>query len=169
LHLRDRLDRDLDAEAFERVDGAGPRPVDVAVLIVVRTKVAVLLPGGQDVVAGNVSSADDWEALLVPEIDRQQAEHQRVAFRADAAFARPAIYEALEARGVQYAIRIPANNHLELAVEDILFQPPGRPSLKPLIRYKSFSIRRRAGPRPDGSWRKSNTTPASCSRASASS
>src|SRR5213080_4105857 len=51
---------------------------------------------------GNVSSADDWEELLVPEIDRQQAEHQRVAVRADAAFARPEIYEALEARGVQY-------------------------------------------------------------------
>lgn len=37
---------------------------------------------------------------------------KRVAFRADAAFARPAIYEALEARGVGYAIRIPANKHL---------------------------------------------------------
>ena len=87
---------------------------------------------------GNVSSADDWEELLVPEIDRQQAEGQRVAFRADAAFARPAIYEALEARGVQYAIRIPANKNLELAIEDLLFRSPGRPSLKPLIRYKSF-------------------------------
>ena len=87
---------------------------------------------------GNVSSADDWEELLVPEIDRQQAEGQRVAFRADAAFARPAIYEALEARGVQYAIRIPANKNLELAIEDLLFRSPGRPSLKPLIRYQSF-------------------------------
>ena len=47
---------------------------------------------------GNVSSADDWDELLVPEIDRQQAQGKRVAFRADAAFARPAIYEALEAR-----------------------------------------------------------------------
>lgn len=56
---------------------------------------------------GNVSSADDWDELLLPEVDRQQAEGQRVAFRADAAFARPAIYEALEARGVQYAIRHP--------------------------------------------------------------
>ena len=81
---------------------------------------------------GNVSSADDWEELLVPEIDRQQAEGQRVAFRADAAFARPAIYEALEARGVGYAIRIPANKNLELAIEDILFRSPGRPSRKPL-------------------------------------
>ena len=45
----------------------------------------------------------------MPEIDRQQTQGKRVAFRADAAFARPAIYEALEARGVGYAIRIPAN------------------------------------------------------------
>ena len=86
---------------------------------------------------GNVSSADDWEELLVPEIDRQQAEGQRVAFRADAAFARPAIYEALEARGVQYAIRVPANKNLELAIEDLLFRSPGRPSHQPLVRYKS--------------------------------
>jgi hypothetical protein len=55
---------------------------------------------------GNVSSADDWEELLVPEVDRQQAEGHRVAFRADAAFARPKIYKALETRGVEYAIRI---------------------------------------------------------------
>ena len=117
---------------------------------------------------GNASSADDWEELLVPEIDRQQALGQRVAFRAKAAFARPAIYEALEARGVQYAIRIPANNNLELAVEDILFRSPGRPSLSRSFGTKVSSIRRTAGPRPDESWRKSNTTPASCSRASAS-
>jgi hypothetical protein len=88
--------------------------------------------------SGNVSSADDWDELLVPEIDRQQAAGQRVAFRADAAFARPAIYEALEARDVQYAIRIPANKKLELAIEDVLFRSPGRPSHKPLVRYKSF-------------------------------
>jgi hypothetical protein len=29
--------------------------------------------------------------------------------RADAAFARPEIYEALERRGVRYAIQLPAN------------------------------------------------------------
>ena len=87
---------------------------------------------------GNVPSADDWDDLLVPEIDRQQAAGRRVAFRADAAFARPAIYEGLERRDVAYAIRMPANKNLELAVEDILFRPPGRPSGKPLVRYKSF-------------------------------
>ena len=61
-----------------------------------------------------------------------------MAFRADAAFARPAIYDALEQRGVDYAIRMPANKGLELEIEDILFRPPGRPSCKPLVRYKSF-------------------------------
>jgi hypothetical protein len=61
-----------------------------------------------------VHSADDWDGLLVPEIDRQQAEGKRVAFRADAAFAKPEIYDALEARDVDYAIRIPANESLEV-------------------------------------------------------
>ena len=87
---------------------------------------------------GNVHSAEDWDDLLVPEIERQQAEGTRVAFRADAAFAKPEIYDALEKRDVAYAIRMPANKSLELAIEDILFRPPGRPSCKPLVRYKSF-------------------------------
>ena len=81
---------------------------------------------------GNVYSADDWDDLLVPEIERQQAEGKRVAFRADAAFAKPEIYDALEQRDVDYAIRMPANKSLELE------RPPGWPSCKPLVRYKSF-------------------------------
>ncbi len=87
---------------------------------------------------GNVHSADDWDDLLVPEIERQQAAGTRVAFRADAAFAKPEIYEALEQRDVDYAIRMPANKSLELDIEDILFRPPGRPSRTPVVRYKSF-------------------------------
>lgn len=82
------------------------------------------LPGGEAATRERVQRGR-LEELLVPEIDRQQAEGQRVAFRADAAFARPEIYEALEARGVQYAIRIPVNNNLELAVEDVLFSVTG--------------------------------------------
>ena len=88
--------------------------------------------------SGNVHSAEDWDELLGPEIERQQAEGKQVTFRADAAFAKPEIYEALEERGVDYVIRIPANRSLELEIEDILFRPPGRPSLKPLVHYKSF-------------------------------
>ena len=87
---------------------------------------------------GNVPSADDWDDLLLPEIERQQAEGNRVAFRADAAFAKPEIYDALEKRDVDYAIRIPANKSLELKIEEILLRSPGRPSCKPLVRFKSF-------------------------------
>ncbi len=58
--------------------------------------------------------------------------------RADAAFAKPEVYEALEARGVKYAIRISANDTLERAVAELLTRPVGRPSHKPLVRYKSF-------------------------------
>ena len=88
--------------------------------------------------AGNVSSAEDWDELLLPEIERQHGEGKRVTFRADAAFAKPEVYEALEDRGVDYVIRIPANKKLEWEIADILFRPPGRPSAKPLVRYKSF-------------------------------
>ena len=87
---------------------------------------------------GNAHSAEDWDELLLPEIERQQAAGKQVALRGDAAFAKPEVYEASEERGVQYAIRIPANKSLELEIEDILFRPPGRPSRKPLVRYKSF-------------------------------
>jgi len=72
--------------------------------------------------SGNVHSAEDWDELLLREIERQQAEGKQVAFRADAAFAKPEIYEALEKCGVMYA----------------LMRPVGRPSHKPVVRYKGF-------------------------------
>ena len=40
---------------------------------------------------GNVHSAEDWEELLLPEIERQQTIGKEVVFRADAAFAKPEI------------------------------------------------------------------------------
>jgi hypothetical protein len=86
---------------------------------------------------GNVHSAEDWEELL-PEIERQEKLGEEVVFRADAAFAKPEIYEALEERGVKYAIRIPANDSLERDIAELLTRPVGRPSHKPLVWYKSF-------------------------------
>ena len=87
---------------------------------------------------GNVHSAEDWEELLLPEIERQQRMGKEVAFRADAAFAKPEIYEALEERGVKYAIRIPSNDNLERDIAELLPRPVGRPSAKPLVEYKGF-------------------------------
>jgi hypothetical protein len=87
---------------------------------------------------GNVHSANGWEEMLLPEIERQQKAGKEVVFRADAAFAKPEIYEALEERGVKYAIRIPANDSLERDIAEPLTRPVGRPSHKPLFQYKSF-------------------------------
>ena len=87
---------------------------------------------------GNVASADGWEELLLPEIDRQQAQGREVVSRGDAAFARPEVYEAHEARQVKYAIRLPANANLERKITELLKRPAGRPSHKPVVRYKSF-------------------------------
>jgi len=87
---------------------------------------------------GNVHSAEAWDELLLPEIERQRAEGKRVAFRADPAFAKPEIYEALEKRGVKYAIRIPANENLEWDIAELLTRPVGRPSHKPVVWYKGF-------------------------------
>jgi hypothetical protein len=84
---------------------------------------------------GNVHSADGWEELLLPEIDRQQAQGKEATFRGDA---KPELYEALEERDVQYAIRLPANDHLQRNIKELLTRPVGRPSQKPVFRFKSF-------------------------------
>ena len=116
---------------------------------------------------GNVHSAEDWDELLLPEIERQQAAGKQVAFRGDAAFAKPEIYEALEERGADYAIRIPANKNLELEIEDILFRPPGRPGRKPLaLQELSLSGGDGSGRGRDELSPRSSTTRASYSRAS---
>jgi len=87
---------------------------------------------------GNVHSAEDWEKVLLPEIERQQELGKDVVFRADAAFAKPEIYETLEERGVKYAIRLPANDSLLRDIEELLTRPVGRPSHKPVVWYKGF-------------------------------
>jgi hypothetical protein len=76
--------------------------------------------------------------VLLPEIERQQELGKEVVFRADAAFAKPEIYEALEERGVKYAIRLPANDNLQRDIEELLTRPVGRPSHQPIVWYKGF-------------------------------
>jgi len=87
---------------------------------------------------GNVHSAEDWETVLLPEIKRQQKQGRDVVVRADAAFGKPELYEALEARGVKYVIRIPSNDTLEQAISELLRRPVRRPSHRPPVRYTSF-------------------------------
>src|SRR6202140_3233625 len=68
----------------------------------------------------------------------QQAQGKEVAFRGDAAFAKPELYQALEERDVKYAIRLPANDNLQRNITELLRRPVGRPSYKPVVRFKSF-------------------------------
>jgi Transposase DDE domain group 1 len=67
-----------------------------------------------------------------------QQHGKEVVFRADAAFAKPELYEALEEREVKYAIRLPANDNLERDIAELLTRPVGRPSYKPVVWFKSF-------------------------------
>ena len=59
----------------------------------------------------------------------------RLLFRADAAFAKPEVYEYLETRRIGYAIRLPANEVLQGHIGHLLKRPVGRPPNKPLVWY----------------------------------
>jgi hypothetical protein len=87
---------------------------------------------------GNVHSAEGWEQVLKPIIARYRGTVQRVAFRGDAAFAQPRMYEFLEATGIEYAIRLPANQILQERIGDLLKRPVGRPAHYVQRFYKSF-------------------------------
>jgi hypothetical protein len=78
--------------------------------------------------------------------DRSFGEDPRLRRRA--AFAIPALYEALEQRSVDYAIRLPANQVLERAIEDLLTRPRGRPSRAPLVRFRSLQYQAASWDRP---------------------
>ena len=97
---------------------------------------------------GNVHSADGWDEVLLPVVDQHRAQGQTVVVRADAAFAIPRLYEALERREVRYAIRLPANDVLMRQIEDLLTRPPGRPSHAPLVRYRTFQYQATSWDRP---------------------
>jgi Transposase DDE domain group 1 len=88
--------------------------------------------------AGHVHSAEDWRLVLEPVIARYRERGVDLYFRADAAFAKPEIYELLEAEGIRYAIRLPANQVLQRRIGYLLTRPVGRPPKKPIMSYASF-------------------------------
>ncbi len=88
--------------------------------------------------AGNVQSADDWESTLKPVVARYRSQRARILFRADAAFAMPSMYEYLEAEGIEYAIRLPANQVLQSRIAHLLKRPVGRPPHEVRRWYASF-------------------------------
>ena len=87
---------------------------------------------------GNVHSAHDWREVLDPILARYQRTGVRRYFRADAAFAKPEVYEYLEEQRVLYAIRLPSNEVLQREIGPLLRRPVGRPPKKPIIWYDEF-------------------------------
>ena len=89
--------------------------------------------------SGNVHSADDWQEVLDPVVERYFTAAVRLLFRADAAFAKPEIYEYLETRQIDYAIRLPANEVLQRKIAHLLTRPTEGPSPKPIVSYHDFT------------------------------
>lgn len=65
--------------------------------------------------------------MLDPVVARYRGKVARIYFRADAGFANPDVYEYLEAEGIKYAIRLPANRVLQDRIGYLLKRPVGRP------------------------------------------
>jgi len=96
--------------------------------------------------------------------DRAAAEERKeVVVRADAAFAKPEIYEALEQWGVNYAVRIPASENLERDIAEFLPRPVGRPSIRP-CRVQELSLPGSELEKGHRWWPRWSITRASCSR-----
>lgn len=87
---------------------------------------------------GNVHSADGWKEFINPIVERYLKLAVRLLFRADAAFAKPEIYEYLETRHIGYAIRLPANEVLQKEIAHLLVWPTEWPSQKPIVSYHDF-------------------------------
>ena len=97
---------------------------------------------------GNVHSADGWDGVLKPVVERYQGKVSRIYFRADAGFANPDVYEFLEAERIKYAIRLPANRILQERIGHLLTRPIGRPPNEVRRSYANFTYQA-------GSWTKS--------------
>jgi hypothetical protein len=97
---------------------------------------------------GHVHSADDWRVVLAPVLARYRGRGVALYFRADAAFAKPELYETLEAEDVQYAIRLPANRVLLARIGHLLTRPVGRPPKKPQVFHASFTYQAQSWSKP---------------------
>ena len=97
---------------------------------------------------GNVHSAEDWRLVLGPVVERYRARNIGRYFRGDAAFAKPEVYEFLEAEGYSYAIRLPTNPILQKSVTHLLTRPIGRPPNHVRRYYASFRYRAKVWSKP---------------------
>ena len=88
---------------------------------------------------GNVHSADGWEEFIEPIVECYLKMAVRFLFRADAAFAKPELYEYMEARHIGYAIRLPTNDVLQPEIAHLLVRPTEWPYQKPIVSHHDFA------------------------------
>jgi hypothetical protein len=98
---------------------------------------------------GNVHTAEGWRSVLAPVIARyRQQGGLELYFRGDAGFAKPEVYEMLEAEGMGYAIRLPANAVLQERIGHLLTRPVGRPPKRPQVFHASFAYQAQSWTKP---------------------
>ena len=100
---------------------------------------------------GNVHRADGWEDVLRPVLARYSASARQSItrrFRAEAAFAIPALFDLLEAEGWDYAIRIKGNAKLHERIDWLTKRRPGRPPNHVVRLYTSFHYRAKSWSKP---------------------
>jgi hypothetical protein len=90
-----------------------------------------------------VHSAEDWDEVLLPEIERQQELGKEVVFRADAALAKTG--NLLRAGETASEVCHPASGERQLVAghRGAADAPGGRPSRKPVVWYKGFLYTKR--------------------------
>jgi hypothetical protein len=76
---------------------------------------------------GNVHSAEGALEMLAPIVGRYRPRFKRLWLRADAAFAKPEIYEYCEGKRITYFMRLKSNNSLLERIQTYLRRPVGRP------------------------------------------
>jgi hypothetical protein len=104
--------------------------------------------GEQEGSAWNGHSAEGWRNVLEPVITRYRERGLVLYFRGDAGFAKPEVYELLEAEDVGYAIRLPASRVLQERIAHLLTRPVGCPPRNPQVFYSSFTCQAQSWARP---------------------
>ena len=61
---------------------------------------------------GKFHSSDRWREVLAPSVQRYRSQAVMLLFRGDAAFAKPEVYQYLQAEKFGYAIQFPSNDVL---------------------------------------------------------
>ena len=93
-------------------------------------------------------AADAWRVVLQPVVARYWDTVKRLYFRGAAAFANPEIYDFLEAEGMAYAIRLPANSILQSKIGYLPKRPVGRPPHELRRYFATFSYQAQSWGKP---------------------